>query len=268
MMADVNKPTIGFIGYGNMAQAMARGLVSSGTVEAGRIVATAAHYDRLEGNAADLGIRPLRTAGQVAEASDLVVIAVKPKQVAQVCAPIAGRLAGDDRFVVSVVGGWGMADYEGVLEAGTHLVCAIPNTPIAVGRGIMVVQAGNSLTSGQEDLFRGIFGRVALLETLDEDQTSVATTIAGCAPAYTAMYMEALADAGVKHGLPRQTAYRLAARMVEGTGALYLATGTNPGAMKDAVCSPGGTTIKGVAALEKDGFRGAVIDAIDVVEGE
>ena len=90
--------------------------------------------------------------------------------------------------------------------------------------------------------------------------------IAGCAPAFTDMYIEALGDAGVKYGLQRATAYRLAAKMVEGVGALYLANETHPGAMKDAVCSPGGTTIKGVASLEESAFRGAVIKAVDAIE--
>ncbi len=96
---------------------------------------------------------------------------------------------------------------------------------------------------------------------------NIAMVMAGCAPAFTDMYIEALGDAGVQYGLQRATAYRLAAKMVEGVGALYMATETHPGAMKDAVCSPGGTTIKGVAQLEKDGFRGSVIDAVDAIVG-
>lgn len=90
--------------------------------------------------------------------------------------------------------------------------------------------------------------------------------IAGCAPAFTDMYIEALGDAGVKYGLQRATAYRLAAKMVEGVGALYLKNETHPGVMKDAVCSPGGTTIKGVTSLEESAFRGAVIKAVDAIE--
>lgn len=100
------------------------------------------------------------------------------------------------------------------------------------------------------------------------EQLSIAGTIAGCSPAYAAMFIEALGDAGVKHGLARETAYRLAAKMLEGTGRLCVERKLHPAAMKDAVCSPGGTTIKGVASLERDGFRGAVIAAIDAAEGK
>ena len=105
-----------------------------------------------------------------------------------------------------------------------------------------------------------------MIETIDTEHVSIATTIAGCAPAYTAMYLEALGDAGVKHGLKRDQAYALAAQMIKGTGALYIENQVHPGMMKDAVCSPGGTTIKGVASLEKNAFRGIVIEAIDEVE--
>ncbi|MCT6877837.1 MAG: pyrroline-5-carboxylate reductase [Bifidobacteriales bacterium] len=259
--------TIGFIGYGNMAQAMAQGLVRAGVLPGERIVACANHYEKLAENAGKLGVRPLHSAQEVASIADMVVIAVKPGQVARVCEPIRDELGDGGRTVVSIVGGFRMEDYDGLLNPGTHLICSIPNTPIAVGKGIMVTQGEDTLTSDQRRLFDRIFEPVALIERLGSDLTSVATTIAGCAPAYTAMYMEALADAGVKHGLPRQTAYRLAARMTEGTGALYTDTGTIPAAMKDAVCSPGGSTIRGVAALEKSGFRGSIIDAIDTVEG-
>ena len=107
---------------------------------------------------------------------------------------------------------------------------------------------------------------ISLIERVDTAHMNIAMCIAGCAPAFTDMYIEALGDAGVKYGLQRAAAYRMAAKMVEGVGALYMATETHPGAMKDAVCSPGGTTIRGVAQLEKDGFRGAVINAVDAIE--
>ena len=144
----------------------------------------------------------------------------------------------------------------------------IPNTPIAVGAGVIACEQRHSLTDEQLQTFENLFGRIALIEWVDGKLLSTASSIAGCGPAFAAMFLESLGDAGVKHGLPRATAYRLAAQMMMGTAKLHLETGTHPGAMKDAVCSPGGTTIKGVAALEKDGFRGCVIDAIDAIEGE
>ncbi|AKV55122.1 Pyrroline-5-carboxylate reductase [Bifidobacterium actinocoloniiforme DSM 22766] len=260
--------TIGFIGYGNMAQAIAQGLVGAGVIDGSQVVATTPHFGSLQAAAERIGARPVRTAAEVVQASDIVVVAVKPKQVEDALAPIVDDLDEDGRFVLSIVGGYTYSWYQDVLKADTHLICAVPNTPIAVGKGILATETTHSLTAEQYRTFKDVFGPVALIEEVPTDQLGIATTVAGCAPAFTAMYMEALADAGVKHGLSRLSAYRLAAQMVEGTGALYLATGTNPGAMKDQVTSPGGTTIKGVAALEKDGFRGAVIDAVDAIEGE
>ena len=111
-----------------------------------------------------------------------------------------------------------------------------------------------------------LFQKISLIEFVDSVHLSSAGTLSGCTPALTAMYLEALGDAGVKYGISREAAYRMAAQMIVGTGKLYLETGTHPGAMKDMVCSPGGTTIRGVSALEKRGFRGTVIDAIDAIE--
>ena len=217
--------TIGFIGYGNMAQAIAQGLVDAGVVNGGDIVACAAHYDKLEASTAKLGVRPLHNVREVAAAADVVIIAIKPYQIESVIKPIADEFAKNGRFVVSIAAGWDLAKYQ------------------------------------------KLFGPISLIERVDAAHMTIAMVVAGCAPAFTDMYIEALGDAGVQYGLQRATAYRLAAKMVEGVGALYMATGTHPGAMKDAVCSPGGTTIRGVAKLEKDGFRGAVIDAVDAIVG-
>ncbi|MBT1178241.1 pyrroline-5-carboxylate reductase [Bifidobacterium vespertilionis] len=263
-------PTIGFIGYGNMAQAIARGLVDAGVTSGERIVACAAHYDKLERTTAQVGARPLRTPAEVVAAADVVVVAIKPYQIEAVLGPLASALADPDKFVVSIAAGWDLAKYRalfGDAADGIHIQCTVPNTPMAVGKGVLVTEDEHTLTDGQTALFEALFGPISLIERVDAAHMTIAMAISGCAPAFTDMYMEALADAGVKYGLQRATAYRLAAKMVEGVGALYLATETHPGAMKDAVCSPGGTTIRGVSQLEKDGFRGAVIDAVDAIQG-
>ena len=113
-----------------------------------------------------------------------------------------------------------------------------------------------------------LFAKLGLAEFADEKMMSAAGTLAGCGPAFAAMFIEALGDAAVKHGVARADAYRMASQMIVGTGKLQLASGQHPGAMKDAVCSPGGTTIIGVAALERKGFRSAVIDAIDAIQNK
>ena len=259
--------TVGFIGFGNMAQAIARGLVDSGEIDGPHIVACAAHFDKLEKAAGLLGARALHNATEVAAASDIVVVAVKPDVVEEVLTPIKQELGNPSRFLLSIASGWNLERYQQLLGEEAHVQCAIPNTPIAVGRGIFIAEIANTLTDDQTTTFENVFSPVGLVERVDTAHMGVATAIAGCAPAFTAMYIEALADAAVEYGLQRASAYRLAAKMVEGVGALYSATETHPAAMKDAVCSPGGTTIRGVASLEHNGFRGVVIGAVEAIEG-
>jgi pyrroline-5-carboxylate reductase len=263
----MDKPVIGFIGYGNMAQAIAQGLVNAGVVPGERIVACAGHFDKLERNAVAIGAQAKHDAAEVVEAADIVVVAVKPYQIEGVLGPVSEQLKSGKPVIVSIAGGWGLEQYRELLGDGAHVQCAIPNTPIAVGKGILVTEESNTLSDEEAKIFEEIFSPIAQIERVDSEHLGIATDIAGCAPAFTAMYIEALGDAGVQHGLQRATAYRLAAAMAEGVGALYLATGTHPGAMKDAVCSPGGSTIRGVVQLEKDGFRGSVIDAINAIAG-
>ena len=270
--------TIGFIGYGNMAQShRPRPFVPTRAWSpGGQMVACAAHYDKLEKTTAELGVRPLRNALEVVTAADVVIIAIKPYQIAAVVKPLADELAKPGKIVVSIAAGWNLKKYqdlfttedgESVDSSDIHIQCTIPNTPMAVGKGVLVTESVNTLTDDETETFEQLFGPISLIERVDTAHMNIAMVVAGCAPAFTDMYIEALGDAGVQYGLQRATAYRLAAKMVEGVGALYMATETHPGAMKDAVCSPGGTTIKGVAQLEKDGFRGSVIDAVDAIVG-
>ena len=255
---------LGFIGFGNMAQAMARGLVESGTLPGSRIHACAAHFDKLQAATARFGVRACADARQVVEASDVVILAVKPRLVKQVTEPVRDLLA--DKAVISVAAGCDFAFYEEILAPGSRHLSTIPNTPIAVGAGIIACEQRHSLTPDDVQAFERLFSPIALIEWMDGALLPTATAIAGCGPAFAAMFLEALGDAGVKHGLSRQAAYRLAAQMMAGTAKLHLETGEHPGSMKDAVCSPGGTTIKGVAALEKSGLRGSVIGAVDAIK--
>ncbi len=261
--------TIGFIGFGNMGQAIARGLIESGTVGADQIVACAAHYDKLLATTKAMGARAVHDPIEVAAAADVIIVAIKPYQVEAVMKPVVQTLVDDNKFVVSIAAGWTLEKFQrmlGEMSELIHVQCTIPNTPMAVGKGVLVTEDVDTLTPGQRNRFEALFGSIALIERVDTAHMGIAMCLAGCAPAFTEMYMEALGDAGVKYGLQRATAYRLAAKMIEGVGALYLSEGEHPGAMKDAVCSPGGTTIKGVASLEESAFRGAVIKAVDAIE--
>lgn len=253
--------SIGMIGFGNMARALAQGWLRTETVAPQRILATARDFDKLTAHTKPHGFQPVRTVAELIERADIVVVAIKPYQVEAVLSPHKEALA--KKIVVSVAAGWDFDRYEAFFAPGTRHVSIIPNTPVAAGEGVVLIERKHSLPEEAFGQVRALLEAIAVVEQLDEDVFDAGTVISGCGPAFVAMFIEALADGGVKHGLPRETAYRLASQTLVGTGALQLSTGEHPGRMKDAVCSPGGTTIRGVAALEREGLRNAVICAVD-----
>ncbi len=257
---------LGFIGFGNMGQAIATGLIDHNAVEGKQIYACAKNWDKLCRNTESKGINPCKTAKEVVDNADMVIIAVKPYMIEEVIAPIKAEL--QHKTVISIAANFPFAKYEQILLPHTHHLSTIPNTPVAIGEGIFICENTHSLSDDEVKLFTELFSTISIVQFVETYQLSVGGTVAGCGPAFASMFIEALADAGVMHGLPRPVAYRLASQMLVGTGKLQLATGNHPAAMKDAVCSPAGTTIVGVATLERKGFRSAVIDAIDAIENK
>lgn len=256
--------TIGFIGFGNMAQALANGLLFKNVVKPQQIYASAKNYEKLCKNTREKGMIPCKSTNELVEQCDIIIIAVKPFMIPEVITPIKELL--EKKIVISVAAGYPFEKYEAILVPGTHHLSTIPNTPVSIGEGIIICENHHSLTKEEYDTVAELFTKIALLEIVDTKQLTVAGTLSGCGPAFVSMFLEALADGAVKHGLPRDISYRLASQMVAGTGKLQIETGAHPGAMKDAVCSPGGTTIVGVATLERKGLRSAVIEAIDEIE--
>ena len=228
---------VGWIGFGNMAKAMAQGLIGSGRIAPDALYACARDQKKLQDNTATLGMHACPDARTLVEAVDLVIVAVKP-----------------------------FAAYEELLAPGSAHISTMPNTPIAAQAGVMVCEERHSLSDEQLDAVKTLFAGCALLVFVSSEQLAIAGTISGCGPAFACMMVEALADAGVKHGLQRSQAYQLAAGMLKGTGALLLQTGEHPAVLKDAVCSPKGTTIKGVEALEENGMRHALMAAVDAAQ--
>lgn len=255
---------IGFIGFGNMGQAIARGMINCGGVDGGDIYAYARRQEKLKKSAVELGVNPVGSASELARSCEMIIIAVTPDTVELLLKPIGAELLG--KTVISIAAGYDFERYEAFLPQGVNHISTIPNIPISVGAGILACEDRHSLSAEQFAAFEAIFGRIALIESVTASQFSIAGTLGGCTPAYTAMYVEALADAAVKHGMGRPAAYRIAEQMIIGTGKLLLEKSMHPAELKDLVCSPGGTTIKGVAALEENGFRGAVVHAIDAAE--
>ena len=252
---------LGFIGFGNMARALAEGLLRKGALTAEEMGACARDFAKLQRNTQQSGIRAFERAADLVAFADTVVVAVKPHQVEEALAPLRDALHG--KCVVSVAAGWCFDDYERLLAPGTHHLSTIPNTPVSVGEGIIVCERRHSLSDAEWQAVRELFGRIGLVPTVDTAQLSAAGTICGCGPAFIALSIEALADAAVKHGIARDEAYRMVSQMVVGTGRLQLESGEHPGRLKDQVCSPGGTTIEGVASLQADAFDAAISRAVD-----
>ena len=254
---------IGFIGMGNMARAIVRGVLAAGAAEASDLSAYALHFDRLSAFAAETGIAPCRKLDELLERSDTVVVAVKPYVVEQVLKQAGDKLRG--KALLSVAAGWPLERYRPLLDESVRVQTLMPNTPCSVGEGMLLFEEANTLTAEEHEAALKLFHALGEVEILPADKMNAGMAIAGCGPAYVAMVIEALADAGVKYGLSRPQAYRLASQTLVGTGRLQLETGMHPGALKDAVCSPAGTTIRGVEALEQHGLRAAMMAAVQAV---
>ena len=169
-----------------------------------------------------------------------------------------------DQIVISIVAGYATEDLKAGLGDSVRIVRSMPNTPAMVGEGMTGVCYDDALFSDEEkETIHQFFTSFGKMERVDEKLIDVVGSASGCSPAYVYMFIEALADGCVKNGLPRQTAYRIVAQAVLGSAKMVLETGKHPGELKDMVCSPGGTTIEGLAALEECGFRGAIIKACD-----
>ena len=182
---------------------------------------------------------------------------------AGVAAKLAEDIAASDAVFVSMLAGVSLDRLAEMLGGEKKIIRIMPNTPSAVGQGLMLVSANDRVTAEELAAFKALMAESGLLDDLPEHLIDAASAVSGCGPAYAYMFVEALADGAVKCGVPRAKAMRYAAQMLLGSASLLLETGEHPGDLKDAVCSPGGSTIAGVAALEDRGFRGAAIAAVE-----
>ena len=264
-MMEKSEMKIGFIGFGNMAQAICDGMILKKSISPENIYACAKHYDKLKENAAVRQINACKNAPELVEKCDMIILAVKPYLIEEIVASIKEQLK--QHIVVSVAAGWNYEKFIKIFNNHTAFISTIPNTPVCVGEGVIVAENKHTLNQEQLNIFENVFSPIALIEYVESHQLSIAGTISGCGPAFASLFLEALADAGVKYGLSRQQSYHLASQMVLGTGKMQLVTQKHPGVLKDEVCSPSGTTIKGVTKLEECGLRSALVKAIDEIEG-
>ena len=253
--------TITFLGAGNMAEALLKGLLRAGMPTA-RVTATVKRQERKAQLEAEHKISVGFDNAYAARGADTVVLCAKPQAMRALVAQISQAIT-PQKLVISIAAGVPIAALERALPKGARVVRAMPNTPCLVGAGASALARGEHATDADLELATRMFGEVGTTVTVEEALLDAATGLSGSGPAYIFLIIEALSDAGVKVGLPRQIATRLAAQTVLGSARLLIETGAHPGHLKDQVTSPGGTAIAGLHTLEAGGLRTTLINAVE-----
>lgn len=254
--------TIAFLGTGNMAEAILKGLLRAGTAKPENIIATGRRTERLEELQRAYGVRTTTDNLAAARDADIIVLSVKPQAMDKLVVQVAPAL--DHRkLIISVAAGVPIAALERRLGAGARIIRTMPNTPSLVGAGACALARGEHASQDDLAVASRIFQSVGTTTVVDENLLDAVTGLSGSGPAYVFLVIEALSDAGVKVGLPRYTALKLAAQTVLGSAQLLIETNAHPGQLKDQVTSPGGTAIAGLHTLEAGGLRTTLINAVE-----
>lgn len=252
---------LGFLGAGQMAEALMRGLIQAGLTTPDRIIASDTIHDRLVYIGKQVGTKTTSENRTVVDESQLLILAVKPQVVGPVLREIRDVVT-PNHLLVSIAAGVTLSRIESELPQATRVVRVMPNTPCLVGATAAGFALGRKATEKDSTTVEQLFSAVGRAFCLEEKLLDAVTGLSGSGPAYAFLFIEALADGGVRAGLPRDVALTLAAQTVFGAAKMVLETRKHPGELKDMVASPGGTTIAGLHELEKGGFRGAVMNAV------
>ena len=245
-----------------MGEALMRGLVAAKVYEPQNIVAFDLDKAKLQTLSAEIGIRVADNAEDAVQNCDAILLAVKPQVVEKALQPLH-RVLDISQTLISIAAGISTSRLQNGFEAKVPVVRVMPNTPALIGKAASAICLGEHAGETQRELAHKIFGAVGIVVDVPESLLDAVTGLSGSGPAYVYLFIEALSDAGVQSGLPRATATQLAAQTVLGAAQMVLETGKHPGELKDMVSSPGGTTIAGIAALEKRAFRGATMEAVE-----
>lgn len=253
---------IGFIGAGKMAQAMIEGILISKIIPKENIIASAKTEGTLEKIKSNYQIRTTHDNQEVARFADILILAVKPDQHTNVIQEIKNDIH-PECTIITIAAGITMNVIEKEFGFNVKVVRTMPNTPSLVGEGMNAICSNDRLSEDEVLVVERLFQTFGKTERLDERLMDAVPAISGSSPAYVYMMIEAMADGGVKQGIPRDKAYRLAAQAVLGAAKMVLETDKHPGELKDNVCTPGGATIEAVAELEKRQFRGSILAAME-----
>lgn len=258
----LRKKKIAFLGTGNMAEAMVKGLLAAGKASAESLICAEPREERREEIKRRFGVHVTGDNRAAAAQADLVVISVKPQIIGALLEEIAPAIDAR-KLVISIAAGVPISAIAQKLGAGVRIVRTMPNTPALVLAGATALARGPHATDADLEQAVSLFEAVGVTVVVEEHHLDAVTGLSGSGPAFVFMAIEALADGGVKVGLARPIALRLAAQAVLGSAKLVLETGEHPGRLKDQVTSPGGTSIAGIHALESGGFRAALIAAVE-----
>lgn len=254
---------LGFIGCGNMATAMISGIIKNKIVAAQDIIVSDVSVKALDRAKNTLGVLTTSDNIEVVSQVDILVLSIKPQFLEAVINEISQSVP-KTTIIVSIVVGQSLKKLETLFERTLKIVRTMPNTPALVSEGITAVCANDQVTDEDMELVIKIFESFGIAEQVSENLMDAVVAVSGSAPAYIFILIEAMADAAVAEGMPRDKAYRFAAQSVLGSAKMVLETGKHPGELKDMVCSPAGTTIDAVRVLEKTGFRSSIMEAMQV----
>lgn len=254
---------VGFIGFGNMAEAIVRGLLSKGEVKKEDIVVSALHEETLARAKEKFGISATLSNQEVVDLADYVFLAIKPQYYQDVIEEIRDTYC-EEKVFLSIAPGKTLNWLKEQFQKDVKLVRSMPNTPAAVQEAMTAVCYDECLSDKEQRIVERLFQSIGKVESVKEEWMDAVVGISGSSPAYIFILIEAMADSGVKAGLSRDLAYRFASQAVLGSAKMVLETGVHPAELKDMVCSPAGTTIEAVIKLEEKGFRSAVMESIAV----
>ena len=253
---------LGFIGTGNMASAIMGGIIKNNVIPAEEIIGADLFAPGRERVQKEYGINVTADNKEVAQKAETIILSVKPQFYESVIADIKDVVT-DKQIIITIAPGKTLAWLAEQFGKEVKIVRTMPNTPAMVGEGMTAVCPNEHLTEDEIAYVKSLLESFSRAEIVPERLMDVVTAVSGSSPAYVFMLIEAMADAAVEQGMPRAQAYKFAAQAVMGSAKMVLETGKHPGELKDMVCSPAGTTIKAVRVLEKEGFRSAVIEAMD-----
>jgi len=255
--------TIGFIGGGNMAEAIIQGVLISGTLSKEQVIASDISDKRRKSLSDTYRIETLSDNTAVVRRSDIIILAIKPQMAGHILQEIAPHID-ETKLIISIVAGLTTATISGCLAPNTRIVRTMPNTPVLVQAGMVALSPGPAARPEDAAVAQAIFSPIARTITVDEKMMDAVVGLSASGPAYVFLMIDALAAGGVKMGLPRDIAQTLAAQTLFGAAKMCLETGKHPEVLRDMVTSPGGTTIAGIHALETRGVRAALMDAVEM----